>query len=341
MSSLVTYFPPESAVELSDPNNQVGVSEPLASGVKRVTMHQLEYAASGFFDGEDNFQSAVHESRKALKRVRALLRLFRGEVGRKVFTFEDRHLRETGRLLTEIRVAAAVTEAAEVIERLYGQLLAEDTFAEMIARLSHRRDRLATQALEDPALVGRVVRNLEKAHHRYASWPTDPDARNIYGVGIRNDYQAFAPGLRETYLRGRQEMVVAYSQPSVVNFHRWRKSAKYLTYQMEFMTPMWPEVISGTAATLDRLGLLLGEEHDLADLLSLLQGRPDLCPSPRERSLLAALTAQRRSELQTAAEVLGRRVFAERPTALSRRFGEYWDSRVLALTAGRDMVVVN
>ena len=104
--------------------------------------------------------------------------------------------------------------------------------------------------------------------------------------------------------------------------------------------PLWPEVVGGMAVTLDKLGLVLGEDHDLAELLELLRLRPDMCPNPRERSLFAALVSQRRAELQIAAEVLGRRIYAEKPSSFRHRFGEYWDARTLALTAPLDTVVV-
>ena len=42
------------------------------------------------------------------------------------------------------------------------------------------------------------------------------------------------------------------------------------------------------------------------------------CRSPRERSLFSALVTQRRAELQLAAEILGRRIYAENPESLWR-----------------------
>lgn len=323
-----------------DTRLQLGRSEPLGIGIKRVAMDQLELAASGYFDGESAFGPAVHESRKAIKRTRSLLRLVRGELSDRIYDYEDRSLRETARMVSEIRSAAAIVDAATLIRDLYGDLLAEGTFAEMIQRLTQRRDIIELRALEDPHLVGRVVRNLERAYNRYASWPTDEDAREVYGMGIRDTYDSIRPGLKDTYKLGRIEMVKAYEQPDAHNFHQWRKSAKYLRHQMEFLAPLWPEVIVGTAMTLERLGLVLGEEHDLAELLTLLGGRPDLCPNPRERSLFSALVTQRRSELHLAAEVLGRRIYAEKPVSLGHRFAEYWDSRELANSHSLDTIVV-
>ena len=134
--------------------------------------------------------------------------------------------------------------------------------------------------------------------------------------------------------------MTAYRRSTPEDFHKWRKRAKYLRHQMEFLAPLWPEVIAGVAVTLDRLGEILGEDHDLAELVSLLYERPDLCPNPRERSLFAALAQQRRSELHVAAEILGRRVYAEKPGSLQARFGEYWDSRQLAISQPLDTLVV-
>lgn len=323
-----------------DTRLQLGRFEVLGTGIKRVTMEQLELAATGFFEGESEFAGAIHESRKAIKRIRSLLRLVRGELGDRIFSYEDKTLRDTGRSISEIRSAAAMTGAAILIVDLYGSLLAEGTFEEMVSRLEHRRDVLELNALEDPMLVERVVRNLEKAYHRYSGWPTDPDAREVYGVGIRNGFQAIAPGLDATYGRGRREMAAAYMQPSAERFHSWRKRAKYLRHQMEFLVPLWPEVVAGMAVTLHRLGEVLGEDHDLAEVVELIHRRPEFCPDPRERSLFTALAQQRRSELQVVAEILGRRIYAESPESLRDRFSEYWDARQLAISRPLDTLTI-
>ena len=244
-------------------------------------MDQLELAASGYFDGEAEFGRAVHDSRKSIKRVRALLRLVKGEIPPQIFNYEDKTLRATGRAISEIRSAAAVVGSTTLIVDLYGGLLAEGTFQEMIHRLSQRRDIIHLRAIEDPQLVDRIVRTLERAYHRYGGWPTDEESRNIYGHGIRNSFEAIEPGIHSTYGRGRREMVTAYRSGHAEEFHAWRKRAKYLRYQMEFLAPLWPEVVVGMAVTLDRLGEILGEEHDLAELTELIHVRPRPMPRPQ------------------------------------------------------------
>lgn len=340
MTTLATIEPGREELAVFDASLQLGESEPLGDGVKRVTMEQLEHAAAGYFSQDASFGEAVHESRKSVKKVRALLRLVEGELSDRIFDFEDRSLRDTSRLVSEIRSAQGVLDAANSIQSLFGDFLAEGTFSEMIGRLSARRDLIELKAVEDPNLVGRVVRGLERAYNRYSAWPTDPEARKVYGHGIRNSFDAIDPGLSKTYRRGRHAMATAYRRGQPGQFHDWRKRVKDMRHQMEFLAPLWPEVVVGTAMTLDRLGNILGEDHDLAELLDLLRQRSDLCPDPRERSLFRALAHQRRVELQTAAEILGRRVYAEKPASVSRRFGEYWEARQLAIGGSLDTIVV-
>jgi len=319
----------------------MGEGEPLGDGIKRVTLDQLEFGAAGFFEGEDQFGRAIHDARKSIKRVRALLRLVRFELPQDIYRYEDNAMRNTARLVSDVRSSSGVVESAELISGIYGEFLAEGTFGETLHRLSQRRDITQLRALEDPNMVGRVVRNLERAYHRYSSWPTDPDAREVYGVGIRDNFTAIGPGLHDTYGRGRREMVAAFTRSSSHGFHQWRKRAKYFRHQMEFLVPLWPEVIVGTAVTLNQLGEVLGEDQDLRELNELVTSRPDLCPNPKERSLLSALIAQRRSELQLASEILGRRVYAEKPSWLEHRFGEYWASRQMALGRPSDTLVTH
>jgi CHAD domain-containing protein len=337
---LATSSPGPQDLATFDTSLQLGESEPLGTGVKRVAMDQLERAASGFFDGHAGLGSAVHESRKSIKRVRALLRMVRGELPDQIFDFENKSLRDTARLVAEVRMAQGVLDAASSIHNLYDEFLSDGTFGELIQRLSRRRDLTELKAVEDPNLIGRVVRGLERAYHRYGSWPTDPEAREIYGLGIRDSFDAVRPGLTGTYNAGRQGMVQAYRRSAPGDFHEWRKRVKDMRHQLEFLAPLWPEVVVGTAMTLDRLGDILGDDNDMAELLKIIRARPDLCPNPRERSLFRALANQRRSDLQVAAEILGRRVYAEKPDSLSSRFGEYWDARLMAIRGSLDTIVV-
>lgn len=314
------------SVLLSLPDFRLEPGEPLGPGLKRLTLHEIEVAVAGFYDGEEAFAEAVHTARKSMKKLRALLRLIRYEIGEKAYRFENNILRDTARLLSDVRSAAVVAMALVEIRDLYGSVLAVGALDEASHRLAFQRDRIELRTMEDPEIVPRVVADLERAHSRYQSWPVEASAREVYGVGIRDSFESVEQGLKMTYGRGRVAMVKAYTTPTAMNFHVWRKSVKYFRHQLELLTPLWPQVIVGMAMTSERVGELLGEEHDLHELIALFANRPDLCPNPVERSLIKALAEQRRSDLRTASRILGKRAYAETPISLTSRFGAYWET---------------
>ena len=326
--------PDDANVLLALPSFRLDPGEPLGHGLKRLSTYEIERAVTGFFDGEEAFPLAVHSARKATKRLRALLRLIRSEIGEKVFQYENRQLRETARLLSSVRSAAVVVHALAEIRRQYGSVLAPGALEEPLHRLDVVRERMESRTMEDPEILPRVVNQLERAHARSSSWPVNGDAREVYGMGIRDSFDAVGEGLKATYGRGRVEMVKAYTSGDPADFHLWRKRVKYLRHQLEILTPLWPEVIVGMAMTLERVGQLLGDDHDLHELVLLLDHEPRLCPDPVEKSLIKALVAQRRSDLETTARILGRRVYAETPVALTSRLDAYWETSVELRTVG-------
>ncbi|MGH8873052.1 MAG: hypothetical protein ACRDWS_13900, partial [Acidimicrobiia bacterium] len=68
-------------VVLSLPAYRLLPDEPLGVGLKRLSVESIDEAISGFYDGEEMFGEAVHTARKSMKRIRALLRLVRYEIG--------------------------------------------------------------------------------------------------------------------------------------------------------------------------------------------------------------------------------------------------------------------
>src|SRR5262245_16918299 len=62
---------------------------------------------------ESRLDERVHETRKSIKRLRALLRLYRGALGHALFGLEDSRLRELGRSLGGARDAVALRESLE------------------------------------------------------------------------------------------------------------------------------------------------------------------------------------------------------------------------------------
>jgi CHAD domain-containing protein len=181
--------------------------------------------------------------------------------------------------------------------------------------------------VEDRETLRRVVYALRSAKARYRVWPAETDPPETRRAPpVEHSFETLRGGLQRTYARGLKEMKTAHTTPSAHNFHWWRKRVKYLRHQIELLRPMFPEMLDGYIAALDQLGDLLGEEHDLAELTLIVASHPELCSDAAERTLITALAQHRRSELQTAAIAIGRKVYAESPEHFGDRMSAYWES---------------
>ena len=101
---------------------------------------------------------------------------------------------------------------------------------------------------------------------------------------------------------------------------------KYLRYQMETLAPLYPDLIEPLAASLDQLGELLGDDHDLAVLADTIMRHPESCRDERERWMLIALIHEQRTNLQHQALRHGGALYAEQPSAFVDRIGAYWEA---------------
>ncbi len=308
--------------------------EPLGAGLQRISLEQFDDALEGLSSPGANLDDAIHRTRKALKRLRAILRLVRFQVGERVYRYENETLRDAARLVAPVRDGAVAVETVSSLASRFEGSLPVDVFDDMAERLDRRAVRIRYRVVEESDAIPRLGATLERARARFAGWPISREERKAYGTAVGNNFASIGPGLTLTYARGRLEMKRAFGSPTAGNHHLWRKRVKYLRHQMEVLQPLWPEVVGATALSLDRLGELLGEEHDLSTLLELLAVDAGLCPDPVERALFAALAQHRRSELQAAARVLGTRIYYEKANRYVSRLEAYWDSSRLPLPVG-------
>ena len=312
-------------------NFNLNPGEPLAGGLRRLSLNQFDLALTGLRAQSTSRDVAIHEMRKASKRIRALLRMVRPVIGERVFKAENGALRDAARLVSGVRDGAVLVDAVGRMRGRYEHLLAPGVFLDLEDRLRRRHQRMLARVLDDDEVLEHVVGELHRARSRYAAWPTDTeDLRFALGGSnrrvISNNFSSIGPGIAGTYRDGQKHMKAAIAAPTTEHLHEWRKHVKYLRHQVEIVSPVWPEVVGGLATSLSHLGDVLGDDHDQSELVRLVGSLPDLMPDPDERNLLVALSQQRRRELQGAALVMGKRIYAEGPDRFALRLEAYWSA---------------
>ena len=288
-------------------------SESVSEGVRRMAAAQLDRALDylGRQDGERD--KHIHEARKATKRLRALVRLVRRDLGDEVYSLENQCYRGAGQRLSGLRDATVLVETLDRLVESLGEDVPKSRFARVRVWLVERRDRAYGQADSINGAVQEVIAELVQARERLEYW-------NLQ----RPDWGGIRVGLQRIYARGRRDFAAAYALPSDEAFHDWRKQVKYLWYHTQILENIWPSVMQALAEELDQLGELLGQDHDLAVLRTTV-----LAEFPRAGVTATLLALERRigevrARKQSEARLLGERIYSERPSEFTRRLRGYW-----------------
>jgi CHAD domain-containing protein len=258
-------------------------------------------------------ERAIHDTRKALKRLRALLRLLRNALGEQQFAQEYGILRDAARRLAGARDAQVMLSTLDALLQRHPRKLARRTAMIELRKLLDVERAAATQrALGDGLTRAEVLDELRGLRERVKHWDL-PERPSI--AVVESD-------LRRLYRQGRRRhrRIDRMDPPTLDGtraLHEWRKRVKDLRYSAEMLG------LRPLARRADTLGELLGEEHDLALLAALLPA-PGYAPfedkrGKQARKALRKQIARRRRRLRKRTMREGERLYRRKPKKFTRR----------------------
>jgi CHAD domain-containing protein len=291
------------------------LQEPLAQGVRRVALEQIDIAEEKLA-AKDDVPTAIHDARRCLKRLRSLVRLVRPALGEVAYRREAERVAGTGRLLSGERDVHVMRQTAAKLESRFGPLPGGGKRLQTLLAASAA----AAQANAGTDARRQALQRLRQTRKFFAG-------RALDGI----TFAPIAEGLERCYRKGRKAFRSAYRKPADEAFHVWRKSVQQHWRHMQLVSRAWPEALSARAGEAKELSRLLGEDHDHAVLLahiSQASGSQAAAPSLTGEDI-AALTSLCRScqaEIRALAEPHGARLFAESAGELRERIEAYWSS---------------
>jgi len=291
---------------------RIALGERIAQAARRVAREEIDGALQDLARPDPD--EAVHEVRKHFKRLRALLRLLRGDLGKRAASERNAWYREAARTLSDSRDSKIVIEGVRaLIEGRQGEVRTalDRLTAALEARHAEHRARLTGPDGVLPALAA----PLRAMRDDVDRWPLS-----------RHGFAALAPGLRRTYRRGARRLAAALAEPTSENLHAWRKRVKDLWYHVSLLEEAWPEALDPLVLALEALSDRLGIDHDYAVLDALLHAEPALCPDPLDRARVETAIDEQRARLQGEAWPLGGRIWAEDADAFTARIGGRWSA---------------
>ena len=117
------------------------LQEPIAQGVRRIGLEQIDIAAAKVASKYD-IPTAIHDARRCLKRLRALLRLIRPGLAEALYRREAERLVGMGKLLSGARDHFVMQQTLAKLESRFG--VVPDGGAERLRKLlahGHARNR--------------------------------------------------------------------------------------------------------------------------------------------------------------------------------------------------------
>jgi len=275
--------------------------ESLATAFGRIAAEEIDLAMAQsrrLHRGE-----AVHNARKALKRLRALLRSLRVAFPKKLFRAENRHIAATCRRISPLRdvhvqlrtlgkLKAAASPAGDHIRR---QLLRQQS--SFIRRI--------------PALRKTVRALLDVSRQSLASWPLR-----------KATAEDLASGLKRIYKQGREAFKAARKSPTPGHLHAWRKKTKSLGYGLELIKNLGSGELSKMIRCSDILTVALGDDQDLFMVLRALDKEHRSNPAS-DFDRLANRISLKRAKRQKRAFKLGEKVYGEKSGGFEKRLDRY------------------
>lgn len=261
--------------------------QPLTHEIRRIATEELESALGHLAAAGTDPDKALHDCRKRLKSVRALIGLVRAG-DPKFARAQNARCQKASARLAAPREAAALVETLDRLAEEYPGEAAVGTLdpirAELLARHASVLDQDLRKAVDAAAAACRTV----LGRFDGLALPDQPEAAA----------EILAAGVRKTMQRARKALRHAKERGESGDFHDLRKAAKAHTRHLALLGKVWPSRVKPQIKALDGLGDRLGDLHDIFVLRALLHddGRP--LGSPATTQLLDRLARRTERKLR-------------------------------------------
>jgi hypothetical protein len=284
----------------------------LEKDVRRLLSTQVGRAIGHLSGVLDDGGSAIHGTRKSLKRCRSILRLVRPGLSSADFRTCDRGFRDIARLLSHDR-------DREVMIETLTHLAADAEIPDDKSALAAALDELGTGTLNGFAHtqatenVSAAIGKLHDAEHA------------IHALTIkRANTSTLAAGFADTYADGRNALKAAYRAQTDDAFHTFRKALQHHWRHCQLLAPVWPEMMDVRIAAAREQSQLIGLDHDLSLITAHFSHEVSSKLEPEVRHRICSLAKAEQARIRATAKPLARRLYALPPADLERLIVKLW-----------------
>jgi len=268
--------------------------------LRRLVARELRDALAALADPA-SAGTGVHEARKSVKKIRAVVRVLHDELGSR--GRDNQRLRQTAHRLSALRDADATGETLQQLHGRYPGVITAKIVREIARGLEGRKRRVRASKRRAIALATGELGRLSKSL---------PDR-----VRKAGRFKTVRRGVTRGWRRATRAMKGLDQSSDATQFHEWRRRVKDHWYQMRLLAARHPTARS-RAATLKKLERWLGDDHNLSMLRAAILAAPDRFGDARTIDIVLGCIVKYQAWLRKRSLRLGHRMFA-------RKAATFWD----------------
>lgn len=295
--------------------------ESVVHGLRRLAKKELRAARDELRRSTPPRDEAIHEARKSIKKVRAILQLVDADDGARLGDSQKR-LRSVNRMLSRLRDADAMIEILSKLRKINRRLLDEHTAARVRRHLlAHKRAAMAKAG-------------------RAAAWKdVDDDLRKLRRAAKRwqpadRGFSALSPGIELVRREGRKAMTLAQKSQDAADFHEWRKQIKALWYALRLIEQTGQRVHRDVSA-LHQAETWLGDDHNVVVLCAELSKDASVCGGALQLDRVRLAGDRYQCSVRKRALKITKRIYAQASRKYMRGIKRAWKTWRQRVSAGR------
>lgn len=273
-------------------------SRPLAQEVRRLALRQNEAALARLDLARGDHASGLHETRKSIKKLRALLRLVRA-ADEDFYKSENARYRDISGALAPLREASALVET---LDRLVAAHPKKEFLPPVREWLAGRRERIAGDTAALDKAIDAAVAGCEAGHAVLAGRQWENVDASVLAAGAGAAIARWRKALRRAESRGEEE-----------DFHGLRKAAKAHLAHLGLLARMWPAAAPKYRKRLDALAERLGELNDVFVLRRAFRSGALVLPEGIGTGPLLRLLDKKVVRIEAACVKQARKLYESRP----------------------------
>lgn len=290
------------------------LSEPLDRGFRRIAAAQISRAITHVEAATE--VTSIHETRKCLKRTRALLRFYRPAMAEASFKTLNSSLRTIGQTLSVRRdtdvlmqTVASLTQSADLKPTSAAQL------HKAILKSRETQTHPARHAPDTPAIIADLL-NVREA---------------LTAVNCETDDETLlTSGMARCLDNARETFDAAFDHGQDEALHEWRKAVQIHWRHMQLVSAAWPAHCDARIEEARTISALVGAYRDLSSLSDHINGNQRdtgtgaLVLKPALQRTVTDLIEAHKKPFHTKAKLHAERLLAEGTSGLCRRLMVYW-----------------